>query len=842
MFVETYQQLFICIAAFTVVALAARQISITFANARLPLITGFLFTGILAGPYILNFISSETIKNLRFVDEISLAFIAFVAGSKLYLKDLKGHFKSIRWATIGQVFSTFVIGSISFFVLFDFIPMMKNLPATIRVSSSILAGAILVARSPSSAVAVVNELRAKGPFTKIVLGVIVIIDIIVIMLFAVNSSIADALITGLRFNKIFMVLLIAELIFSVVMGYMFGKLLELILSSTAIRSIKTTLILLSGYSVFLLSSFIRTLSKNHLPVELLFEPLLICMVGSFITTNFSKYRSELLKIFDGIDLPIYIAFFTLTGASLSLDILLQTWPIALAIFAIRLVSLFIGSISGGIFAGDPMKLNRIYWMGYITQAGVSLGLAKEVAIEFPGWGSAFSTIMISVIVINQIVGPPFFKWAIYLAEEARPRAEAPAFDGTRDAIIFGLEGQSLALARLLNTHGWEVKIACTQISDETQVQNIVDIDICSIPDLSLDTLKELGAGQAEAIVTMLSDEENFQICELAYEHFGTQNLVVRLNSRTNLKRFRELGALIVDPSTAMVNLLDQFVRSPSATSLFLGMESEKEIIEFELRNPDLHGMAIRDLNLPLDILILSIRHHGQLIMSHGYSTLELGDWVTAVGSKASLEQLMLRFDANREHEVVNLVGRATPLELSDQSLETEVKQIIRDKTDSSRDRFDRLIEESIVIDIDRIINYEEFFRRVADIMADALNCEAEDLFQRLMDREKESSTAFRPTLALPHIIIEGEKQFSILLARSKQGIFFSELAPRVNAVVVLVGTKDERTYHLQALSAIAEIVQNTNFEKRWLRAKDGDALRQVVLLLRKKRTDSCRAS
>ena len=51
----------------------------------------------------------------------------------------------------------------------------------------------------------------------------------------------------------------------------------------------------------------------------------------------------------------------------------------------------------------------------------------------------------------------------------------------------------------------------------------------------------------------------------------------------------------------------------------------------------------------------------------------------------------------------------------------------------------------------------------------------------------------------------------------------------VNAVFVLVGTRDERTFHLRVLSAIAEIVQDHNFERRWLRAKTKKALRKVVL-------------
>ena len=83
---ENYLDIFIFLVGFTVIALASKQIGEFFTKARLPLISGFLFTGILAGPYVLGLISVEATQNLGFIDELSLAFIAFAAGSELYLK------------------------------------------------------------------------------------------------------------------------------------------------------------------------------------------------------------------------------------------------------------------------------------------------------------------------------------------------------------------------------------------------------------------------------------------------------------------------------------------------------------------------------------------------------------------------------------------------------------------------------------------------------------------------------------------------------------------------------------------------------------------------------------
>ena len=196
--------------------------------------------------------------------------------------------------------------------------------------------------------------------------------------------------------------------------------------------IKTGLVLLAGYGVFIFTTELRRISHDQMPFEVFLEPLLICMVGGFLAANFSGYRNEFKKILDDIGPPVYVLFFTHTGASLALDVLSGIWPIALALFLVRFLGIFIGSFCGGVLAKDPMRSNKIGWMAYITQAGVGLGLAKQVAVEFPGWGADFATVIVSVIVLNQLVGPIFFKWAIHLTGEARRPDETPKFNVERN--------------------------------------------------------------------------------------------------------------------------------------------------------------------------------------------------------------------------------------------------------------------------------------------------------------------------------------------------------------------------------------------------------------------------
>jgi len=824
---------------FAMIAMASRQIGASLLKTGLPLISGFLLTGILAGPYVLDLIKHEAILNLRFVDEIALGFIAFCAGGELYIRELKNRFKSIAWVTTGLVISTFTLTSLTIFLISDYIGFMQPMSIVARAAVSILAGAILVARSPSSAIAIVNELRAKGVFTQTVLGVTIIMDVVVIILFAVNSSIADALLTGLKFNFGFLFLLVSEISISILIGFLVSRVIIGILLLTIPKKFKTAFILAIGYIVFLFSAWFRHTSLGLIGVEVLFEPLLICMVTGFLVANILTFRDEFLTILSDISLPVYICFFTLTGASLSLDVLATTWPIAVLLFFVRMGAIFIGSFTGGVLSKNPTRYNTISWMAYITQAGVGLGLAKEVVVQFPDWGNPFATIIISVIVLNQIVGPPLFKYAIKWVKEDHPRAKRKPLEETQDAVIFGNDGQAVALALSLISRGWQVRLAVMESGHNHDKTG--DLNIYEISDLDIQTLLKIECQQAGAIVTMMSDDQNFMICEMAYEQFGTQTLIARLNDRKNFIRFQKLGVLIVDPSTAIVNLMDHFVRSPAAASLLMGLHEERNIVDIRIKNPNLFGLVLRELRLPFDTIIMSIRRRGIMFVPHGFTRLEAGDLVTMVGSIASLKEMALRFDVNQEEMLQQIVETVTPKELTANGMDVrrfmdqdrQVSQGQFDRIDHF-DQFDRVVEKSLVVDLKSAMDKNLFFQKVSNIMAGQLDMDTTLLTEMLNEREEQMTTVLAPGLAVPHIIVTGEKKFSMLI-RCKKGIEFSPTQPRVVAAFVLVGSKDERQFHLRALSAIAQIVMDPRFEKKWMRANNENGLKKIVLNAQRKR-------
>jgi amino acid transporter/mannitol/fructose-specific phosphotransferase system IIA component (Ntr-type) len=194
-----------------------------------------------------------------------------------------------------------------------------------------------------------------------------------------------------------------------------------------------------------------------------------------------------------------------------------------------------------------------------------------------------------------------------------------------------------------------------------------------------------------------------------------------------------------------------------------------------------------------------------------------------------------RLRTSHEFALLHLIERITAKEITTRSLETELKNIIRERDEITKDRFDRVIEESVVLDIREGMDVEPFFRMVAKAMCGRLGISSDELLDSIHKREQQSSTVLRPGLAIPHIVIDGEKTFDILLARSREGIRFSEEAAHVHAIFVLVGTMDERNFHLRALSAIAQIVQDPLFEQKWMSAENEESLRDIVLLGERRR-------
>ncbi|MFC1674557.1 amino acid permease [Candidatus Omnitrophota bacterium] len=172
--------------------------------------------------------------------------------------------------------------------------------------------------------------------------------------------------------------------------------------------------------------------------------------------------------------------------------------------------------------------------------------------------------------------------------------------------------------------------------------------------------------------------------------------------------------------------------------------------------------------------------------------------------------------------------------LASDNLLSELREIVVKRDDMIEDRFHKLVEQCQIIDMEEPHEAEYFFKKISEALGEDLGLWPEILVKRLMEREKETSTVLRHGLAIPHIVIDGEGIFKLLIVRAKAGIIFPN-DQVAHAIFILVGSADQRNFHLKTLAAIAQITQHPDFDKEWLAAKNVDELRHLVLLAERRR-------
>lgn len=154
------------------------------------------------------------------------------------------------------------------------------------------------------------------------------------------------------------------------------------------------------------------------------------------------------------------------------------------------------------------------------------------------------------------------------------------------------------------------------------------------------------------------------------------------------------------------------------------------------------------------------------------------------------------------------------------------------------DRFDAMVKECQILDIRKELDRETFFAQASEALAREVAQTAAQINAALHDRESMSSTVLASGLAIPHIVLEGQKKFTMLVVRCLPGVKFDSDpdADLVNAIFVLAGTPDERNFHLKALSAVVQIWQSAGFDGQWRNARNEEGLRRLLLDTPRQRT------
>ncbi len=408
----------VSMATFGFIILAAFTLGEILETVKLPHITAYLVTGILCGhhahevlhtPDWMVVLDEHTIRDLSLFDNLAVALIALSAGGDLGLPALKRGAKLLS-GILGFQFLLLlsVLGGLVWLLSGPIdgfaVPFLVEQPTEVKVAAAVLLAVIGSAMSPAASIAIVHETNAKGPVTDTVLGVSVLNNVVVVVLFAVAMSVVGTSLGAEPSEQGLAVELLLKIGGSVLLGGALG-----VGVTACIRWVgQEFLLILAGlcFGVTWLAGLIGV------------DPLLSFLFAGFVVRNFTRAHGTLKAAVDRLSLPIYVVFFFLAGAHLDLRGLGESAAFAALLFAARLASLYAGTAAGSILARGPRIFSRWGFLGFGAQAGIALAMATAIS-QLGDTGASLATMAVAGIAINEMFGPVLLKVTLGLAGETQ---------------------------------------------------------------------------------------------------------------------------------------------------------------------------------------------------------------------------------------------------------------------------------------------------------------------------------------------------------------------------------------------------------------------------------------
>lgn len=580
---------------------------------KLPIVVGEIIAGLIVGPAVLDWVQEDAI--LALLGDIGLAFLMFLAGIEIDFRTLfperNGNQKKQGPNILGSAFLAY------------FLTLALAIPSAFLLNHVGLEGNpwILVAVLSATSLGVLLPiLKERGlirtQFGKTIFISATLADLITVILLTIELLL---LTHGLTARIFALSLLFVAFFIFYRLGGRFTRLgrvravVEELSHATVQLKVRGAIAILLTFVV--LAEFVDA--------ELILGAFLAGMIISLIKEPQDDSLIEKLEAFGfGFFIPV---FFILVGVNLDLQSLGESTKGLLIVPLLFVISIVVKIA--------PTLIFRRFLSWQETLAGgvlLNTHLSLEIAVAVIGLRSglltpAGKTTITLFAILSVLTMPLIFGYISPTIKKKKREIIA----------IFGAGKKGIDLAKELTAHGElvlflddEAKIVKQAREEGYDAEQVAKNQITDI--LDPNRIKTF-------IVLCQHDEENLSLARIAASK-GIQHIVACVHKSENLKELREMNVQTYEPEKAQSTMLALMARNPDVFSLLTSTTDERDVREIVLQNPNLVGKRLRDLNLPGDLWILSIRRTGELLIPHANDRMELGDRLTIMGTLDELEE------------------------------------------------------------------------------------------------------------------------------------------------------------------------------------------------------------
>ena len=357
--------------------------------AKLPNVTGYLIAGLILGPSFLNIIPQTMVSGFSVISDMALGFIAFSVGCEFSLKYYRQVGLSPILIAIMEATGAIILVTVTLIVLgFD-------------VKLSIMLGAIAAATAPAQTIMVINQYKAKGSLTSMLLSVVAIDDAVALIGFGLATTIVKMMGNHVNTNLALSILTpVYDIVISFIVGGVAGILMKLIFRWFKKPSNRLCIII-----AFVLATYwVADLCHG--------SPLLACMALGGVLVNIYDDIDSVVRITDSFTPPIYMIFFVISGAGFEVSALKGIGLIGLLYVVARVLGKMGGAWLGGKVTKQEDKICKYLGPTLMPQAGVALGLIVVAGNLVPEYAPQIRVIILCSTFIYSVIGPIAAKIAL----------------------------------------------------------------------------------------------------------------------------------------------------------------------------------------------------------------------------------------------------------------------------------------------------------------------------------------------------------------------------------------------------------------------------------------------
>lgn len=389
-----------------------------FQRIKVPQVVGYIVIGLIIGQTGFGLVSASDIAHLEVFNQFALGIIGFMVGGELKIETFRKYFRQFVMILLGEGLLAFLlVGTASTLILYLVIgdAVADSVRWIQALAGGVVFGAIASATDPASTIDVLWEYRSKGVMTTAIIAVVALDDALAMTLYGIGSASAQLLIGGDASITHELLKVVIELGGAIVFGAVFGFILNLFLKAVHNQAAKVSAFSLGAILLLIGASLYFGL-----------DVIIATMTLGFVLINVAPRRSEqIFELMRTFSLPIYVVFFVLVGARISLGSMpLWMWGLVASYVILRSLGKMYGARFGAKVSKSEIVVQKYLGMGLFAQGGVAIGLSiiashnlDNVMIGEHSLGNIIITVVTATTLCVQFIGPAMVKLAAKLSGE-----------------------------------------------------------------------------------------------------------------------------------------------------------------------------------------------------------------------------------------------------------------------------------------------------------------------------------------------------------------------------------------------------------------------------------------